>query len=55
VVDHFTTNIKGACSGVKDWPSIWFTFAAYALVLAIIFPFVFKYKHDKTITEAIKH
>jgi len=35
VVDRFTTN------GVKDWPSIWFTFAAYALVLAIVFPFVF--------------
>ena len=46
VVDHFTTNIAGACSGVKNWQSIWFTFAAYALVLAIIFPLVFKYKHD---------
>src|SRR6266496_5068384 len=40
VVDHFTFN------GVKDWQSIWFTFAAYALALAIIFPFVFNYKHD---------
>src|SRR6185295_9468333 len=40
IVDHFTNN------GVKDWQSIWFTFAAYALVLAIIFPFAFKYKHD---------
>ena len=35
VVDRFTTD------GVKDWRSIWFTFAAYALVLAVIFPFVF--------------
>lgn len=42
VVDHFTVN------GVKDWQSIWFTFAGYALVLAIVFPFVFKYKHDST-------
>jgi NHS family xanthosine MFS transporter len=40
IVDHFTVN------GVKDWQSIWFTFAAYALVLAIIFPFAFKYKHN---------
>lgn len=39
VVDHFTVN------GVKDWPSIWFSFAAYALVLAVIFPLVFKYNH----------
>lgn len=40
VVDHYTIN------GVRDWQSIWFTFAAYALVLAIVFPFVFKYKHE---------
>ncbi|MEP6646670.1 MAG: nucleoside permease [Saprospiraceae bacterium] len=40
VVDHFTAN------GIKDWPSIWFTFAVYALVLGIVFQFVFKYKHD---------
>ena len=49
VVDHFTTNNMGACSGIKDWPSIWFTFAAYAMVLTIIFPIVFKYKHDTSI------
>ena len=41
VVDFFTTN------GVRDWQSIWFTFASYALVLAIVFPFIFKYKHEK--------
>ncbi len=39
VVDHFTKN------GIKDWQSIWFTFAGYALVLGIIFPFIFKYNH----------
>jgi MFS transporter, NHS family, xanthosine permease len=55
VVDHYTTNIEGACSGIKDWPSIWFTFAAYALVLAVIFPFVFKYKHDPKAIEKIVH
>ena len=42
VVDYFTVN------GVKDWQSIWFTFAAYALTLAIIFPLLFNYKHDPT-------
>jgi len=40
VVDRFTVD------GVKDWPSIWFAFAAYALVLAILFPIFFKYKHN---------
>jgi NHS family xanthosine MFS transporter len=39
VVDYFTTD------GTRDWHSIWLTFAAYALVLAITFPFVFRYKH----------
>lgn len=40
VVDHFTVK------GVKDWHSIWFTFAAYAFVLGLVFPLVFKYRHD---------
>jgi NHS family xanthosine MFS transporter len=39
VVDHFTVD------GVKNWQSIWFVFAAYALVLGIVFPFAFKYDH----------
>ncbi len=39
VVDYYTVD------GIQDWQSIWFAFAGYALVLAIIFPFVFKYEH----------
>lgn len=51
VVSYFTTNVDGACSGVKDWQSIWFVFAGYALALAVLFFFVFRYKHDpKAIT-----
>lgn len=38
----------------KDWPNIWITFAAYTLVLAIIFPFIFKYKHNKAEERAIE-
>lgn len=41
VVDFFTYD------GIRHWPKIWFTFAAYALVLGIIFPLVFKYKHKR--------
>jgi NHS family xanthosine MFS transporter len=40
VVDYFTQ------SGVKDWPSIWLTFAGYALLLGLVFPLAFKYRHD---------
>jgi NHS family xanthosine MFS transporter len=42
VVDHFTVN------GVKDWQSIWFSFAGYALVLGIAFPLIFRYKHEES-------
>lgn len=30
----------------RDWPTIWFIFAAYALILSLVFPFVFRYKHN---------
>lgn len=36
VVDYFTVD------GVKNWQNIWLTFAAYALVLAIVFPLAFR-------------
>lgn len=49
VVDFFTTN------GIRDWQSIWFTFAAYALVLGVTFPFLFKYKHDSKAMVSVKH
>jgi NHS family xanthosine MFS transporter len=39
VVDHFTIN------GVRHWPSIWFTFSAYALLLGLVFPLAFRYRH----------
>jgi MFS transporter, NHS family, xanthosine permease len=52
VVDHFTNQ----ATGIKDWPSIWFTFAGYALVIGLIFPFVFKYKHDaKKLAQPVAH
>jgi NHS family xanthosine MFS transporter len=40
VVDHYTV------SGVRDWHGIWLTFAGYALALGVVFPFVFRYRHD---------
>jgi MFS transporter, NHS family, xanthosine permease len=49
IVDYFSVN------GVKDWQSIWFTFAGYALILGIVFPFVFKYKHDEKAMAAQYH
>jgi NHS family xanthosine MFS transporter len=44
VVDYFTVN------GTKDWQSIWLTFAGYALILGIVFPLVFEYRHTPRAT-----
>jgi MFS transporter, NHS family, xanthosine permease len=49
IVDYFTH------SGSRDWPTIWFVFAAYALVLAVIFALVFKYKHNPEVIKEVKH
>jgi len=49
VVDHYTID------GIKQWPSIWYAFAGYALVLAIAFQLIFKYKHDPASMMEIKH
>jgi NHS family xanthosine MFS transporter len=49
VVDYFTKD------GVKDWPNIWFTFAGYALVIAVLFLLMFKYKHNPNEKIEVKH
>ena len=49
VVDYFTVD------KIKNWPDIWFTFAGYALVIAIAFIFLFKYKHDPKAMENVHH
>jgi NHS family xanthosine MFS transporter len=50
LVDHFTD-----VAGDKNWQAIWFSFGAYALVIAILFAIIFRYKHDPTLKPAIKH
>lgn len=50
VVDYFTNS-----AGQKDWQAIWFTFAGYALAIAILFLIMFKYKHDPNAVKDIKH
>ncbi|MBS1683103.1 MAG: nucleoside permease [Bacteroidetes bacterium] len=40
VVDYFTT------AGIRNWQNIWFSFAAYALILGVVFPFAFRYRHN---------
>jgi len=56
VVDYFT-KVDAVTNEIisRDWQSIWFSFAGYALVLLIVFPFVFHYKHNKAELENVKH
>lgn len=35
-----------SAEGNKDWPSIWFLFAAYAAVVALLFAVLFRHKHN---------
>ncbi len=49
VVDLYTTEAG------RDWFSIWMIFAAYALVLAVLFALIFKYKHDPDAIGEVAH
>jgi MFS transporter, NHS family, xanthosine permease len=42
-------------NGAKDWHNIWLSFAAYALVIAIVFAVMFKHKHDPKEIENLSH
>lgn len=50
VVDYFTD-----AAGIKDWPSIWYSFAAYSFIIAILFFVTFKYKHDPNSISSLDH
>lgn len=45
VVDAFSVYADGRLVS-REWPQIWLIFAAYALVIGILFALVFKYKHQ---------
>lgn len=38
-----------------DWHNIWIAFAGYAMVIAILFVFMFKHKHDPKTVEKFQH
>lgn len=42
-------------NGDRSWPGIWLAFAAYALVVAILFTILFKHKHDPNKLTTITH
>lgn len=51
VIDkYFTVN-----GGDKDWHNIWLSFAAYALVVAILFAIFFRHKHNPHEVANVQH
>jgi MFS transporter, NHS family, xanthosine permease len=50
IVDYFTD-----AAGTKNWQNIWFTFAGYAMVIAVLFLVAFKYKHNPKEMDSLKH
>lgn len=50
VVDYFSD-----AAGNKNWQNIWFTFAAYALAIAVLFVATFRYKHKPDGAVNIQH
>jgi NHS family xanthosine MFS transporter len=50
LIDNYYTH-----NGVKDWQHIWLVFAIYALIIAILFQFFFKHKHNSQQEFSVKH
>lgn len=51
VIDKYFT-VNGAD---KDWHNIWLSFAAYALVVAVLFTVLFRHKHNPNEIGEVKH
>ena len=54
VVDAFSVYADGKLVS-REWPEIWLIFAAYALVIGILFALVFKYKHNPAEMASVNH
>lgn len=51
LIDNFFKDTQGHF----QWEGIWFTFAAYSLVIAILFAIMFKHKHNPDEVKNISH
>ncbi len=46
VVNSYNIDLEGKIPQTEEWSTVWFIFAGYALVVALLFAVLFKYKHD---------
>jgi len=56
IANYFTDAVTGVIVwNLPEIPNVWFVFAAYALVVGILFAIIFRHKHDPKEFEGIKH
>jgi nucleoside transporter len=48
VVNHFVNSQTEPLAMLHGWDTAWFIFAGYALVVAVVFAFAFRYKHQRS-------
>lgn len=48
VVNHYVFDLPQGSDVLTGWQTCWYIFAAYALVVAILFAILFRYKHVKS-------
>ena len=46
VVNHYVFNLPEGSEVLPGWQTCWYIFAGYALVVAILFAILFRYKHE---------
>jgi len=51
MIDNFFTNTNGQF----DWKGIWLAFAAYSLIVAVLFTILFRHKHDPNSFSSANH
>lgn len=55
VVNHYVFNLPKDSDVLSGWQTCWYIFAAYALVVAVAFAILFKYKHEPEKLGQITH
>ena len=55
VVNHFVFSQTDNLAKLEGWKISWYIFAAYALIVAILFAIFFKYKHNPEEIGEVKH
>ncbi len=55
VVNHFVFSQTDNLAKLEGWKISWYIFAAYALIVAILFAIFFKYKHNPEEIAEVKH